>query len=502
MGTDTGTKLIQDTPVIANRKNDEEDQANDDITNLKASARNQIEPRSGALNLAVNYGSYGDWTIYFVLTSGTTIHAPEGYYNMFGYQVEDDLETTVNEIENKGYQYVTNLPITLTYPDGTVNAYYTLVFKQTARKQGQPVTVKYATNDGKVLGTGTANYTSPTGSADSTPYIGDTYSTTSETFKGYHLVKTPSNSTGTVTASAQTVTYTYAPDVQTITINYIDPSEGTIVDTDSVKVSYGSSVNYNAQNYVDENLEGYEITKSDLPSNGTLSYGTTTSYSVYLAHKISTTTQTSTYTQTIKYQYANGQQAEPTKTTTVTYTRTVETDEVTGNQTIGNWTTTDSTDLPAVTSPTISGYTPSQTSVPAVTATPGGSDDQTVIYNPNPESMTITYYDTDENKVLATKTLQGGYGTSPDYDYQSVISQYEQEGYKVERSTIPSTGLVFTNSGSQSYEVEFNTHINCFTSRCAKFNGNDKAHYPLYLFRWNPSFIRRCSNNYVYTNCD
>ena len=458
LGANAGTKLVQSTPVIANRKNDEEDQANDTEAALKNAVKAEDVARVRSHNsvLDANESSYGDWTIYFVTTSGETVHTPKGYTNMYGYQVEANLETIVTTIENEGYQYIADLPITITGPYNEISAYYTLIF-QPVRKQGGAVTVKYVTQSGKILGTGTAEYTAPTGDSDSTPYVGDTYSTSAESFKGYHLVKTPANSSGLVSSKSQTVTYTYAPNVQTVTVNYIDPAEGTIVDTDNVKVAYGSSVDYNAQQFVNQNLSGYQISKSNLPANGVLSYGSSTSYNVYLTHKIDTTTQTSTYTQTIKYQYANGNQAEPTKTTTVTFTRTVKTDEVTGEQTVGNWTTSDSTSLPAVTSPTIAGYTPSQVTVPAVTATPGGSDNQTVTYNPNQESMTITYYDADEGKVLSTKVLQGGYGTKPDYDYQSVIAQYEKEGYKVERSTIPSTGLVFTNSDSQSYEVDL-TH--------------------------------------------
>ena len=458
LGPNSGIKLIQSTPVIANRKNDEEDQANDTETTLKNAVKAEDVARVRSHNsvLDANESSYGDWTIYFVTTSGEAVHASVGYTNMYGYQVESNLETIVTTIENEGYQYIANLPITITGPYNEITAYYTLIF-QPVRKQGGAVTVKYVTQSGKVLGTGTAEYTAPTGDSDSTPYVGDTYSTSAESFKGYHLVKTPANSSGLVSSKSQTVTYTYAPNVQTVTVNYIDSAEGTIVDTDNVKVAYGSSVDYNAQQFVNQNLSGYQISKSNLPANGVLSYGSSTSYNVYLTHKIDTTTQTSTYTQTIKYQYANGNQAEPTKTTTVTFTRTVKTDEVTGKQTLGQWTTSDATDLPAVVSPTIAGYTPSQISVPAVTATPGGNDNQTVIYNPNPESMTITYYDADEGKVLSTKVLEGGYDTKPDYDYQSVIAQYEKEGYKVERNTIPSTGLVFTNSDNQSYEVDL-TH--------------------------------------------
>ena len=458
LGANAGTKLVQSTPVIANRKNDEEDQANDTEAALKNAVKAEDVARVRSHNsvLDANESSYGDWTIYFVTTSGETVHTPKGYTNMYGYQVEANLETIVTTIENEGYQYIADLPITITGPYNEISAYYTLIF-QPVRKQGGAVTVKYVTQSGKILGTGTAEYTAPTGDSDSTPYVGDTYSTSAESFKGYHLVKTPANSSGLVSSESQTVTYTYAPNVQTVTVNYIDSAEGTIVDTDNVKVAYGSSVDYNAQQFVNQNLSGYQISKSNLPANGVLSYGSSTSYNVYLTHKIDTTTQTSTYTQTIKYQYANGNQAEPTKTTTVTFTRTVKTDEVTGKQTLGQWTTSDATDLPAVVSPTIAGYTPSQISVPAVTAIPGGNDNQTVIYNPNPESMTITYYDADEGKVLSTKVLEGGYDTKPDYDYQSVIAQYEKEGYNVERSTIPSTGLVFTNSDNQSYEVDL-TH--------------------------------------------
>ena len=459
LGANAGTKFVQNIPVIANRKNDEEDQANDNAISLKDAAKveDAVQPQSlgsifdDGLDDDIDDSTYGDWKIYFVTTDGTTIHGSAGYIGMEGYQVEEQLEPIVDSIENQGYQYVIDLSSSLTDPDGESTVYCTLVFKQVSRTQGQPVTVKYVTKDGKTLGTGTAEYTSPDGDTDTTPYVGDTYSTSAETSKGYHLVKNPTNATGTVTSSAQTVTYTYAPDTQKVTINYIDPSEGTIVDSDTVTVSYGTNTDYNAQQYVNENMPGYEISGSDLPSNGVLSYGSATSYSVYLDHKIDTTTQTSTYTQTIKYQYANGSQAEPTKTTTVTFTRTVKTDEVTGEQTVGNWTTSDSTSLPAVTSPTITGYTPDQSTVAAQSnITPSSTNSTvTVTYNPNQEKFTVKFVDqTENNKVLDTVTETGSYDTKSSYSPESEIESYEKQGYLLVSNGYPTDGYTFNQDGA------------------------------------------------------
>ena len=59
-----------------------------------------------------------------------------------------------------------------------------------------------------------------------TPYVGDTYTTTAEKFKGYQLgyqlTGIPSNATGAVTDSTQMVTYTYAPIQEKVNVQIID----------------------------------------------------------------------------------------------------------------------------------------------------------------------------------------------------------------------------------------------------------------------------------------
>ena len=71
--------------------------------------------------------------------------------------------------------------------------------------------------------------------------------------------------------------------------------------------------------------------------------------------------------------------------------------------------------------------------------------------------MTLTIYDMDEHKILQQKIFEGDYNTSPNYDYQSVLANYEKQGYQIARDTIPASGLVFNNTGDQNYEVDL-TH--------------------------------------------
>ena len=72
--------------------------------------------------------------------------------------------------------------------------------------------------------------------------------------------------------------------------------------------------------------------------------------------------------------------------------------------------------------------------------------------------MTITFYDMDAKRIIQQKVLEGAYGTTANFDYQSVINQLESQGYKIARNNIPSKGLVFNNTGKQNYEIDFTHH--------------------------------------------
>src|SRR5699024_3412276 len=124
--------------------------------------------------------------------------------------------------------------------------------------------------------------------------------------------------------------------------------------------------------------------KSDVPSGATIEFNESTqTFNIYFTHGTTTTTQTSTVTQTINYQYSNGKQAATPHTATITFSRTATRDNVTNQYTYGPWTSS-TNEFPAVTSPTITGYTASVNVVPVVTDVEEGDTiaPTTVIYTP------------------------------------------------------------------------------------------------------------------------
>ena len=63
-----------------------------------------------------------------------------------------------------------------------------------------------------------------------------------KTFTGYQLTNTPSNATGTVTDSTQTVTYTYAPVQEKVNVQIIDDTTHQTIKTVTVNGSFGQTV--------------------------------------------------------------------------------------------------------------------------------------------------------------------------------------------------------------------------------------------------------------------
>ncbi|MFP7774845.1 mucin-binding protein, partial [Ligilactobacillus sp. LYQ112] len=408
--------------------------------------------------------NYGTWTFYFVDSQGNTLYWPCGCTNDTSSQAKEFVTPYIKEVEAEGYVYDHYDAVYTSNGFYSFN-YVTIVFDKAPLVRGGSVTVKYVdATTGKTLQTGSATYADPNGKASSEPYVGYTYKTKPASITGYTLSKTPSNATGKVTSSAQTVTYEYTPNQETAKIQIIDETDGgKVLTTINVNGTYGKTSSYDINSYLNSNYPNYDVASNNWPGSITwdsTNDGTVPEYQVKLTHKTQTGTQTKVVTQTIKYQYADGTQAEPTKTTTITFTRPETTDLVTGNVTYGSWTNETGTDeFPAVQSPQIPGYTASFSESSPVTGITADSPDntQTIVYVANKEEMTIVYYDMDEHKVLQEKVLQGDYNTSPDYDYQSVLKSFENAGYNVAKDTIPSNGLKFDNTGDQHYEVDL-TH--------------------------------------------
>ena len=479
---------LQDTPVVKNKEdndsaataltpNTQQDANDDPLKRALTRLYLQITDDDVSVSDAEQEYNYdylsGEWYIFFEDEKGNLLpvtypglgYTADGelYFGGTGSSVRKAVKSAVQDVDNEGYTLDhLALNVSLTQWNNTFTFY--LHFKEKPQQLGKPVTVIYKTQDGKVLGKGQAVYTNAQGQTDSKPYQNDSYDTSAKNFAGYHLVDIDGNSQGLVTNQPQTVTYIYAPNQESVTINFVDDEENEKnVGHVNVSGTFGSTASENVQDYVAQNLPNYVYVSTDWP--GSIEFTTANngkSYTVHLKHKTKQVTETKTVTQTIKYVFQDGKQAEPDHIAKITFQRTNTIDLADNNKVISStaWQNMSNTDeFPVVQSPEIVGYTASFTSSVAVIGITADSNDntQTITYTPNKYSITITYYDMDAKKLIQpTVVLEGDYGTSPNYDYQSVIDKLESEGYKVARDNIPAD-LKFDNTGKQAYEVDF-TH--------------------------------------------
>ena len=256
---------LKDMPAIVNRENDK--------NNLAAAATSAGDNARGMFDDASDFDHFGNWTIYFQDEYGNEIYPVDGYSNAGPNYVNRQVTKDVNNIIDEGYEYV-GIDYTQSYAFDTINGYYTfitLVFKELPPQPGGKVTVNYETQDGKLLGSTTASYQTLGGETDPEPHVNDVYTSVIKKFKGYHIAEVPSNAYGTVTASPQTVTYIYQADTETVTINFVDQSDGdSLVKQVHVSGNYDTTANFDVNSYVSQHLKGYEVVSSNWPTTGVL----------------------------------------------------------------------------------------------------------------------------------------------------------------------------------------------------------------------------------------
>ena len=145
---------------------------------------------------------------------------------------------------------------------------------------------------------------------------------------------------------------------------------------------------------------------SDLPSNDQITFGKDSNIPTYTVHLTEGTVTytpdnnpdelnlTHTVNQTIHYVYSNGSQAAPDAKKSITFTRSATENKVTGKIVYTEWTPSDQ-QFPAVTSPVIQGYKPSQmTSDPVNDVNENTSDNtQTITYTATAEHAIVNYVD-------------------------------------------------------------------------------------------------------------
>ena len=223
--------------------------------------------------------------------------------------------------------------------------------------------------------------------------------------------------------------------------------------------------------------QGYEVVSDNYPQGGVVfnQDGTVKNYTITLKHKVETLTPDNDpmgltlshkITRTIKYQFANGDQAAPSKIETITFGRTATVDEVTHQVTYSPWKVEGADDFAPVASPKVRDYTPNIQTVGALdnVAENHPNITQTVTYDLDKEKATVSYVDITTGKVLSTYDLTGDFGTASDYDPQAVIDKYESEGYQFVKSDYPANGEVFGQNGVvQHYIIQLKEKTTNYT---------------------------------------
>ncbi|WP_224784558.1 mucin-binding protein [Lactobacillus jensenii] len=260
---------------------------------------------------------------------GKTLAAPETKSGDYGSSYETNAKTIT------GY-HLTKTPTNATGKFGTTND--DVVY--TYAPDTENVKVRYETADGKTLAD------SETKSGD----YGSSYETSAKTITGYHLIKMPSNATGTFSTTNDDVVYTYAPDKQQINIVVIDSSTGEKVNVpipnDIATTSFTGNSNETIPTDVKTNVEkikdylkskGYTVPDTitipstfDDTSNGTSETDASPQIvTIEVGHHHTTTDKT--ITKTITYKTDKGDSVADNFTKTVTIHK--DTDDVTGTST-------------------------------------------------------------------------------------------------------------------------------------------------------------------------
>lgn len=347
------------------------------------------------------------------------------------------------------------------------------------------VNVKYVNEKGQVIHQADVHY-------NGAPVIGNTYSTDQLNLPGYTYIGLGKGSiapSGTLSKEGLngTVIYVYGH-TEKITVNYqdISPTDPQNLSKYDQRLSGAESQSsgYSTADTIKKlEAKGYQLVND--PTGGkVLDYGNADqSYIVTLTHRhikighddyqpngtplpnnaektyqgVEKDDLNQQSTRTIKYEFANGKQAAPTKTQTVNYTRSADIDEVTGDVTYTPWSaSTDKYD--AVDSPVIPGYQADPQVVGEATAKRGENPVVKVVYQPCTEQIKVVYEDisTTDPQSLSQydKVLTGKYGSSSDYSTADTIKALEQQGYQLVDDPTNGQILSFDNTSEKTYVIK------------------------------------------------
>ena len=296
---------------------------------------------------------------------------------------------------------------------------------------------------------------------------------TSPTIAGYTpsetVVKRSSNSDA---EQGPTVTVIYTADAQKVHVQYIDGETDKLLRQDDLDGYTDETIPYSTAEGIKKfEGDGYELFKDNFPAGEKFDNDDKTdqTYTVIFKHhrenvdpnhsSADGTKGTKTLTETVHYKYANGTKAAEDQTAQVTFTRNGVLDDVTGIVAWGKWNEA-SQSYKALTSPTIAGYTPSET----VVKRSSNSDAEqgptvTVIYTADAQKVHVQYIDGETDKLLRQDDLDGYTDETIPYSTAEGIKKFEGDGYELFKDNFPA-GEKFDNddANDQTYTVIFKHH--------------------------------------------
>ncbi|WP_347980003.1 YSIRK-type signal peptide-containing protein [Limosilactobacillus allomucosae] len=393
-----------------------------------------------------------------VFVAGTAYDKNSEVHQYFKYYLKHGHAAVTPDQDSQNGQTTVTQTIKYEYADGTATGLadnvQTLTFKRTGDKD--LVTRKVTWPDwSTVAGQQTSAVTSP----DLKGYTADTSEIPAVT---YH-------------AGDSDVTYVvkYSADAQRAVIEYIDGETGKdLQEPDTVDGHTNETIPYSTaatiKKYEDQ---GYELFKDNFPAGEKFDNDDANdqNYTVVFKHhrenvdpnhsSADGTKGTKTLTETVHYKYANGTTAAEDQTAQVTFTRNGVLDDVTGIVAWGKWNEA-SQSYKALTSPTIAGYTPSET----VVKRSSNSDAEqgptlTVIYTADAQKVHVQYIDGETDQLLRQDDLDGYTDETIPYSTAATIKKYEDQGYELFKDNFPA-GEKFDNddANDQNYTVVFKHH--------------------------------------------
>lgn len=274
----------------------------------------------------------------------------------------------------------------------------------------------------------------------------------------------------------------YAPDTQSIVVNYVDDITGKTLKTDALTGKSDQISDYTTKNSIDGYENQHYVLVSDNTDGKALTFdhddAVTQVYNVHLSHQTEPVSQSRTVNETINYVYADGLKAADTFTAKpLTFTQTGVEDLVTGSiDWTGSW--TDGQTFGDVKSPEVIGYTASQNVVSGVTVDHNSADiHQTVIYTANDQTAKIKYIDDATGKTLEIDSANGKFGEQIKFDHNinDQIKNFENQGYKFKSSNFDDQKYQADNSQNK-FEVHF-THGTQNVSRTNEVNETVKYQF-------------------------